>query len=232
MNKKWSRSIFILSFILLTFPAFTAGEMETEVPRPAKTQEETNSHSAKSERGYNFSDFDGIINQSSYNIVITTGGTWKILTAGDTRTLDSMNLVLENNKLVISSLFPLPGTGVIDVEIHLPELNTIKCSGTGTTIVGGRFSELDVVISGAGGLELSGEGMLLSAELVGVGWLDGAGFMAESVYVKSAGTGDGRVGVRRLVNVNLMGSGDFFIIGDPAEVEINESGTGRVRYYR
>jgi putative autotransporter adhesin-like protein len=90
--------------------------------------------------------------------------------------------------------------------------------------------EADFSVTGSGDVDVD-EGTVANARLhcSGSGDINAARLVAESAEVRASGSGGVRMTARRRADVDVSGSGDVVIGGDPAECRARTSGSGAAK---
>lgn len=126
----------------------------------------------------------------------------------------------------------------------------VEMHGSGSAICNGRFRNIDAGVFGSGELELNGgnsdkvavqmmgSGQLtvvgstkaLKSDQTGTGALDAQHLAADSVSVDMTGSGSSTVTARQDVTLNLHGSGDVVVYGNPSRRTVTRTGSGEVSF--
>jgi len=91
-------------------------------------------------------------------------------------------------------------------------------------------NDIDLSIMGSGGINTSGNSKSLTAHIMGSGDLGAEKMIADSVNLAVMGSGDSSVYAREAAIINLRGSGDINIHGNPSRREVNRLGSGDVNW--
>ncbi|MFM1932260.1 MAG: hypothetical protein RL226_1563 [Bacteroidota bacterium] len=123
----------------------------------------------------------------------------------------------------------LDGSGSID-GAHLVAGNAdILLNGSGDidlqydSLVG-----LDFTLDGSGNARFSGEANAFNGTINGSGNLDARYLPVNNASVNINGSGTARVNASQYLNIHIDGSGEVFYWGNPADVDIDISGSGQV----
>ena len=129
------------------------------------------------------------------------------------------------------------------VEVQLSGSGSLKFNGRYKDVVAGvsgsgdmemnggdRSDKVDVTLAGSGRLTVVGQCKKFKAELVGSGDLEAEHLAAPVADVTLSGSGTLVVQAQRSVLVNLKGSGDVTVLGNPSERVINKTGAGEVNF--
>lgn len=141
-------------------------------------------------------------------------------------------------------------SGNVKVSGFNGERMDLQLMGSGDVAFNGRYRKLSAAVHGSGNLalnagsgqhvelELMGSGRITAAgscqvmemQLAGSGTLDARHLAADRVEVMLKGSGSGHVFARRAAEIELQGSGNLAVYGNPDQREINRKGSGSVRW--
>ena len=165
----------------------------------------------------------------------------------DCRGLDVDNLTLTLPGRPFTD-FALNGSGRLVLENLSQRELDISVRGSGKVLASGTADEVDVEIAGSGEAEFNGIvarqieiAIFGSGEVLGTGTADaleiniaGSGdatlgaLSVGRVEVNIAGSGDASVAPREQADVNIAGSGDVTFLTQPARLETNMVGSGKI----
>jgi hypothetical protein len=97
-------------------------------------------------------------------------------------------------------------------------------------LTGGNADRVVADVKGTGRMTLVGAARELHAEIAGAGELDGRHLRAEDVHLVHHGSGTSAVYASRHVNVDMTGSGDVSVYGNPNNREVSRNGSGSVSF--
>jgi hypothetical protein len=117
-------------------------------------------------------------------------------------------------------------TKVTFKNLKIPTLR-VNIAGSGNySLAGMNVDQVDVTVHSSGHVYLSGMAAQQSINIFGSGRVDASRLMGTSAQVKSMGSGDTTVAVKKSLRINIFGSGDVSYIGDPTVTkQIFGSGT-------
>jgi len=144
----------------------------------------------------------------------------------------------------------ISGSGQHNVSGFSGERIEINIDGSGGLRFNGRYREIDAGLHGSGDAEITGgnaervvadvkgTGHMtlvggareLHAEIAGAGELDGRHLRAEDVHLIHHGSGTSAVYASKHVNVDMTGSGDVSVYGNPNNREVSRNGSGSVSF--
>lgn len=176
---------------------------------------------------------------------------------GDTLRIAPRGILLRHRQ-PIEVLVTLPslaalhanGSGRTSVSGFAGEHLQVQLNGPGAMRFNGRYRAIDAAVNGSGELELTGgnsESVVaevtgagdltlvgatrsLRAEMRGSGDLDARHLRADAVSLLREGSGDTSLTARESVRVELTGSGDVVVYGNPNHREVSRTGSGSVDF--
>lgn len=119
----------------------------------------------------------------------------------------------------------------IQIEASGPSLSSLRVSGSGSMNVGGLTGEsLRVKVSGSGNVVASGRSQGVRVDVSGSGEVDLSNLKAGGIDVSVSGSGDVDAHASDVATVDLSGSGKVRITGNPAQRDVDRSGSGQVSF--
>ena len=107
---------------------------------------------------------------------------------------------------------------------------TSDVSGSGSIKLNATIAGLaDFDISGSGEIEASGSAQSVTAEITGSGKVLAANLETDKCNARISGSGDVEINVKSELDARITGSGTVGYKGDPARVNSEASGSGKVR---
>jgi hypothetical protein len=98
-------------------------------------------------------------------------------------------------------------------------------------LTGGNAESVSAEVVGSGSLTLVGATRSLNADVQGSGQLDARHLRAESATLSCQGSGRSSVYARANVGVELSGSGDVAVYGNPDHRTVSRNGSGSVSFH-
>ena len=155
--------------------------------------------------------------------------------------------------LVLPSLEALNihGSGDSTINGFSGEKVEVQLNGSGNVKFNGRYKDITAAVHGSGELEMNGgsnsqsvdvaligSGQMtvvgqckeFKAEQTGSGDLNAQHLSADQAAVDLHGSGTSIISARKVAAVNLRGSGDVSVYGNPGERNITKSGSGEVTF--
>lgn len=121
--------------------------------------------------------------------------------------------------------------GSSDVRVPDMAVNTLQVSvgGSGDLAVGALLAEtVQIDVNGSGDVTLQGSAEMQTVMVRGSGDVDNAELQSLRTEVKVTGSGDAVVRATEGLAATVSGSGDIRVLGDPAEVSTDVTGSGRI----
>jgi hypothetical protein len=206
-------------------------------------------------RTYQLAGFDKVELAGSHDVIVTVGPAFSVSAEGDAKTLDRMEIVVEDGALQVRSKRRKGGWFNSDhggrhvtVRVTMPSLAAASIEGSGDITVdkveGASFAgsvagsgDLDLSamkvgdtafsIAGSGGIRARGTSDSAAMSIAGSGDVDAAGLETKKVKVSIAGSGDVRTRAMETADISIMGSGDVTVDG-PAKCKTSKMGSGDV----
>ncbi len=194
-------------------------------------------------------DFEGFINAISADIVLTQGDEQRVVVVGQENIIDNLRTDVFGELWTIRYNDLVRRAEKLTIYITLPKLDHIGIAGSGNISTTNRFDEikdLDLVISGSGNIDFSGDvkkmGVLITGSgditlegksekmeilVSGSGIMDAYRFQTEDADLTITGSGSLYLQVSNLLKVTISGSGDVYFRGDP-EIQSRITGSGNI----
>ncbi len=177
--------------------------------------------------------FTKVSTQGSTTIHIVQGAHFEVKVKGYANLLPYLKTTAENGILLVR----YENTTNVrndnsEVFITMPELTGLSSSGSGDMHVAGEFgsnTDFDVDISGSAHITVekgAAENFVLRSS--GSGNFDSFGFTSQNADIIISGSGEAKITVAKKLEVKINGSGSVYYKGDPAIVNNDISGSGKV----
>ena len=192
----------------------------------------------------------GIVLRNSMKVTLTQGDNQKVVVEGQQNIIDNIKHEVSNGILYIGNKQPVWRTQPLKIKIRLSDLQIVKVSGSGDVITSNTFEGLDdleVRLSGSGGMNLSVEAKDINGNISGSGritlngeardvdfGISGSGSIhasdleAKNAYARISGSGGIHLNVEKELEGRISGRGNITYLGNP-RVEKHISGSGNVR---
>jgi hypothetical protein len=207
----------------------------------------------KANRSYQVGSFDRVSLAGSHNVVVAVGGAPSVRAEGPAKTLDRLDIRVENGALEIGSKKGdwsfKHDRGQVTVYVTVPSLGGAAIGGSGDMkidrVQGERFAasiagsgdmdvgavqvaEMGMEIAGSGGITAKGSAGHSKISIAGSGDVEASGLESKTANVSMVGSGDVRVRATEMAEISIMGSGDVTVSG-PAKCRISKMGSGEAR---
>lgn len=180
----------------------------------------------------NVSGFTGITFSGAGALNITQTGSESLTISADDNLLPLLTSSVTNGVL---DLGVKPGSAIhptkpIVYTLTVKNLNTVTFSGAGaikaTNIT---TNALNVTLSGAGSMTISGSARSQTAHLSGVGSYNARDFPTDSAQMTISGVGSATITVNKTLTAEVSGVGSVTYYGSPSQVTKTISGPGSVK---
>lgn len=199
-------------------------------------------------RTISVSDFDGIELPISADVFITQGPVQEVVVEGKSNIIDELERDVHNGIWRIEFDRCVRDIGSMRVFITMPNLTSLRISGSGDIISENVFAidDLELDIPGSGNIDLAIEADDIDGDISGSGRILLEGTADQAKYrisgsgdvrtfalachtadISISGSGDCEVFVSDFLKVRISGSGDVFFKGDPG-LDVNITGSGNV----
>ena len=206
------------------------------------------------ERRYTVTDFDRVVVEGPYEVVLRTGKAPSARATGPRMAVERVTVEVLGRTLRVRTGrsawggYPGEDAGPAIVELTTHEIRSATVAGSGgLSIDKARGMRLDLALEGSGRLSvadvkadtlvvgslgsgqigLAGQVKSLRASVQGAGDLDGSGLTADDAQVSSETSGTIELNAKRSARIVARGSGDTKILGKIA-CTVNAVGSGRV----
>ncbi len=195
-----------------------------------------------------FDDFTQIDMGGSGNLVVTEGKSFDIRVTTDSALQEHVATHVVGNTLRIEQHYSVIGASPsVDIAVTVPDLTRLEVSGASDAAVHSVTAEdLEVVISGAGDIDLAADAQQLtmsvsgagsvtahgtvqtgSLTISGAGSIDGEDLTVGDATVSVSGAGSISVRARQSLDAHASGAGSIVYFGDPT-VTRDISGAGSI----
>jgi hypothetical protein len=198
--------------------------------------------------------FDAVHNTTSLDVEIALADEDGVRIVCDSNLLDDIEVFVDVDVLWIDSqgLRSLRPEGDCRVEVAVKRLHSVENSGSGHVEVLGEVTELtqillqgsgglvvaelaaptvDVLSSSSGNLRIGGSVSDVVLESTGSGEILARELSAETVVARSSGSAGIELTASELIDVRLTGSGVIHVWGEPADRDIDKTGSGQVVFH-
>lgn len=117
----------------------------------------------------------------------------------------------------------------VTVELSAPKVRSFGINGSGKLDIRDyRQDELNVHVSGDGGVTAAGAAKTVNVVISGSGDADLGGLATEGADVRISGSGQAKVGPKNWAKLDISGSGDVTLLARPRRLESHVTGSGSI----
>lgn len=172
--------------------------------------------------------YDKIANTSPFNVLLSKGAVFGGSLQGDSNIVALTQLKVSGNELEIDTENFCSSTLNLRVDLVVPNITKITNEGIGSINGTTDFSDLEIINSGTGDIELKGQSLSnLEINNEGTGSILLYGLGAQDLKVINSGTGDVFIFVSDKLDVTISGTGNVYYKGRP-EITSDISGIGQL----
>jgi len=185
----------------------------------------------------------------AFHVVLIQGDKYSVVVEADEDIIERIETEVRGDELRITQLGKINDPGVLKVYVEFKDLERLDISGAAEVesreLIKGR--DLEVLVSGAGNVNLSYQGGSFEADISGAGNLNvegkvndqrvkisGAGnyhaydLQCQNLEIKTTGAGNARVSASKKIKAYARGAGNISYRGDPEQVYADASGAGNI----
>jgi hypothetical protein len=119
--------------------------------------------------------------------------------------------------------------GPITVTLTAPDVRRFDISGDANLAIAGYAQDdLDVDLSGSGGVTATGKAKTVKVDISGDGNVDLSGLAADSAEAEISGSGKAALAPANAADLHISGDGEIDLKSHPAKLTSDVSGSGRI----
>lgn len=173
--------------------------------------------------------FDRLLVEDAYRVEVACGSGPGVEIEADENLLPHISAAVEGGRLRVRSARAMSMKALPTVRITVPDLREVELTGASDfTLTGVRNESLKINVPGASRLRAEGETGRLEVSLSGAGIVDAEGLRARHVAASCSGAGSISVHASEALDASVNGVGVINYSGDPATVNRNVGGLGRI----
>ncbi len=193
--------------------------------------------------------FDAVTVDGDLDLIVRQDTGTSVRIEADENLLSYITTTVSGTTLTVGSSRCLSTPGTIKVYVSMPAVRALEMDGSGKISSDGILhgdairceldgsGEIDLQVSttaltsdlsGSGELRLRGAATAHTTSLSGSGEIQALELATENSSVEISGSGDARVAVIRKLGAFVSGSGTIYYKGDPAEIQSEVNGSGRI----
>jgi hypothetical protein len=183
----------------------------------------------KATKSQDLSAFDGVQIEGIGSLEIQLAPTHSVSITADDNLLPYITAEVNNRVLEIKSNKIMIPKSKVQITVQAANIRSLASSGAGSIVFNGvKNDSLDVDVSGAGSIEMSGTTGTFNLTVSGAGNIDAENLVATNVHAVLSGVGNVNVHAIETLTAKVSGVGAVQYIGDP-KVVAEMSGLGQVR---
>lgn len=178
----------------------------------------------------NVDDFEKIDISGNFKVEIEAGKPKNLDVIAENNLQDYIKIYVKRNTLFISTIKNLKPTEDLRIEISIPYLNGIECSGVNDVYAKGIDSDIFYIdLSGAGTINIKGKTKKLKIDVSGAADLSAEEFITENIKIEVSGAANASVYASESCIADVSGAGFIELYGDAKDVNMNVSGAGSMK---
>jgi hypothetical protein len=184
-------------------------------------------NSASEDRGVG--DFHGLVVQTAILATVSIGSPQKVTVTADDNILSMVSTTISNGELKVSIQGSVTIRTPIQVDIVVPELDSMAASSAARIEATGVTADaLSVSVDSAGTVNATGQATSLTVSAQSSGGTDLSGLPVQSVQANVASAGRATVNASSSVSGRVESAGMLTIMGNPPQVNVETDSAGRV----
>jgi len=174
------------------------------------------------------SGFTAVQVHGSAKLIVEQGDTESLSVTADDNLLQHLKSEVRGSNLILGPEGSLSPTETVTWKLTVKKLNSIGVSGDVAVDAKNIHTDsLDVAISGAGDIAITGDSARQVIAISGLGKYKGQDFKTDDTSIAISGAGDAVVAAAKRLDVQVSGTGEVRYVGSP-EVTRSISGAGSV----
>ncbi len=175
--------------------------------------------------------YSGVVVEASAVVNYTVGSTPSLKVTAQANILPLVSTEIKSGKLVVGIKKSISTEKMIRVDATGPNLESVDITGSGELNLNGQTSgKLSLAVSGSGTVVANGQVDSLTADISGAGGINAEKLRAANLQAVISGSGSVSATATNSATVDLSGSGDVVIAGNPKQRKIDRSGSGEVSF--
>lgn len=236
MKTQLKNALNLMALLLLATTTLSSCDSDRECPAPEV-------------RTFDISGFTQVDAGENFRITLRQGNSFSVRAEGCSDDLDDLVMEVEGDELDIRYRKWYKNRNLVEIEIEMPELTGFSFSGAAKATVlpfdetpfievglsgaakatfSGQMEQASIDMSGASEFELGGSAGKLFAELSGSSRLRAYDCQVQTADVEASGGSKAWLAVEESLSADVSGGSRVYYKGNPANIDINESGGGKV----
>jgi hypothetical protein len=164
------------------------------------------------------------------DVICRKGDKPSVTVTGDDNILPLVTTKVQGGKLEIAVSKPVSLSRALKIELETSDLRGLDLASAGSVDMQEvKCPAFDLTVTGSGTVKGAGETDELTVGISGTGEVDLKNLKSKNARISINGTGDGSIFASGVVSVEIMGTGDLVIYGNPTKVNREIMGIGDVR---
>jgi len=177
----------------------------------------------------NVADFKSIEIAGNFVVDIEIEDAYYLEVKADDNLMDYITTRVRGENLIIDTKKNLNPRKDIKIKIKTPHLEMIESSGANEIWASGINEDyLEIILSGAGSIDLRGDVEKLQIGLSGAGNVNARKLYAKNTRISISGAASADVYASESIDAEVSGVGSIDFYGDPADVRTDISGVGSI----
>ncbi len=175
-------------------------------------------------------DFQALEGSGALEIVVHCGEAARAEVRGDDNLLDLVQFNQQGGRLVLDLRQDISSRSSLQIELWTPTLEELEISGAcEVKVLNVQSSHLEIELSGASELELSGQTGRLELDQSGASELEGHTFSADIAHVDISGASEATFIVNKSIAGECSGASELELLGQPERVNVECSGASSIK---
>ncbi|MCB0749345.1 MAG: DUF2807 domain-containing protein [Ignavibacteriae bacterium] len=171
--------------------------------------------------------FNKIDVSGNFDVEVVSGKTQNIEIFSETNLIGYIKTKVKGNTLYIYSKENLRPTIDSHIDISVPELVAIECSGANSIYATGiAADDFNIDLSGAGSINIEGKTKNLNIDVSGAADLSANNFISENLIIDVSGAANAEIYASNSAVADVSGAGNIELYGDAKNVKTDVSGAG------
>lgn len=181
------------------------------------------------EESRDIEDFTGLSVSGSFQVDLDLEEEAGFIITGEENLLPFIRSKNQGGRLIIDTNQKISPTETIKIKLSAMQLEELESSGANNIVVEKiKGSNLEVDLSGAGSINLTGEVDEFELDVQGVGNVYARSLIAKQVDISLVGAANAEAYAAESLDARVTGVGSIDYYGNPQKVDSNVTGVGRI----
>ena len=174
--------------------------------------------------------FDKVDVSGNFEVEIEVGQPRNLVIIAENNLQDFIKTYVKRNTLFISTKKNLKPTEELRIQISIPYLNGIECSGVNDVFAKGIDADnFYIDLSGAGSIDIKGNARTLKIDVSGAADLRAKELLTENIKIDVSGAANASVYASKSCIADVSGAGFIELYGEAQDVNMDISGAGSLK---